>query len=44
MSEEQFEPFRGILGNDFRPIQELDHRIVRVTALSDNLSSKHSAP
>jgi carbonic anhydrase len=31
MSVEQFEAFRGILGNDFRPIQELNGRIIKVT-------------
>jgi carbonic anhydrase len=31
MSQEQFEAFRRILGNDFRPIQELNGRTIRVT-------------
>jgi carbonic anhydrase len=36
MSEEQYQAFRGILGNDFRPTQELNGRMVRVTAKGDD--------
>ncbi len=32
MSKEQFEAFRNVLGNDFRPLQELNDRVVRETA------------
>ena len=31
LSPEQFEAFRTILGNDFRPIQPRNHRVVRAT-------------
>ena len=31
MSSQQFEAFRHILGNDFRPLQERNGRVVRVT-------------
>ena len=32
MSEDQFQEFRHILGNDFRPLQERNDREVRATA------------
>ena len=32
MSEQQFQEFRKILGNDFRPLQERNYRKVRATA------------
>ena len=31
LSEDQFEAFRHILGNDFRPLQKLNHRVVHAT-------------
>src|SRR5262249_20090486 len=31
LSEDQFEAFRHVLGNDFRPLQNLNHRVVRAT-------------
>ena len=43
MSEEQFAAFQGILGNDFRPTQELNGRIIRMTpkrSSSDGNSSE----
>lgn len=36
MSRDQFQSFRQILGNDFRPLQDLNGRVVRVTADSDD--------
>jgi carbonic anhydrase len=30
LSPQQFEAFRHILGNDFRPLQKRDGRVVRV--------------
>lgn len=32
MSKDQFEEFRNILGNDFRPIQATNNRVIRATA------------
>ena len=32
MSKQQFKTFRDILGNDFRPLQERNNRVVRATA------------
>jgi carbonic anhydrase len=32
LSPEQFEAFRTILGNDFRPLQKRNQRVVRATA------------
>jgi carbonic anhydrase len=31
MSKDQFEEFRNILGNDFRPIQATNNRVIRAT-------------
>jgi carbonic anhydrase len=31
MTSEQYDAFRGILGNDFRPLQDLNGRVVRAT-------------
>jgi carbonic anhydrase len=36
LSAQQFEAFRHILGNDFRPLQKLNHRTVRATVGRDN--------
>jgi carbonic anhydrase len=38
ITEEQFQAFRRILGNDFRPLQELNDRVVRATR--DKVSRK----
>jgi carbonic anhydrase len=35
LSEEQFDAFRHILGNDFRPLQNLNHRVVHATVRVD---------
>jgi len=32
MSEGQFQAFRRILGNDFRPLQDRNHRLIEATA------------
>lgn len=34
VSQAQFQSFRRILGNDFRPLQSLNHRVVRSTSAS----------
>lgn len=36
LSEDQLEAFRHILGNDFRPLQKLNRRIVHATPSDDN--------
>jgi carbonic anhydrase len=36
LSQDQFDAFRNILGNDFRPLQKLNHRTVRATPGQDN--------
>ena len=35
LSEEQFEAFRHVLGNNFRPLQKLNHRVARATVPVD---------
>jgi len=36
LSEDQFDAFRHILGNDFRPLQNLNHRVVHATVGGGN--------
>lgn len=36
MSADQFEAFCGILGNDFRPVQKLNGRLIRGTVKRGN--------
>ena len=36
LSEEQFEAFRHVLGNNFRPLQKLNHRVARATVPVDH--------
>ena len=35
LSEDQFEALRHILGNNFRPLQEANHRVVHATFPKD---------
>lgn len=45
MSAAQFNAFHGILGNDFRPIQELNGRVIRGTVKRGNsLEEQHTQP
>jgi hypothetical protein len=41
LSLAQFEAFRAILGNDFRPMQKRNGRVVRATPGAGNEDSQH---
>ncbi|MBV9305989.1 MAG: carbonic anhydrase family protein [Acidobacteriaceae bacterium] len=44
MSAAQFEAFHGILGNNFRPIQELNGRLIRGTIKPGNSPEEQNTP